>query len=110
MNKRMNALLLMALVAATMLLITEEYFLAAYSKNVFKTHSLSAHRKRIGFETAVFYLSDDEFQRVFRLSRRSFYYLLSILEKRLMREVKQASFSSGGVVLHSVRLAVTLRL
>ena len=67
-------------------------------------------RELVGFGSAVFHLSDEEFERAFRLSRASFYDLLSRMQKKLLRDAKQAACSSGGVLLPSVRLGVTLRL
>ncbi len=61
-------------------------------------------------ESVPVHLADEEFRRAFCSSRSSFYILVSILRRHLLRDADQAKRSSDGVISPCIRLAVTLRM
>lgn len=70
----------------------------------------SKRRERTRFESRTAYLSDTEFHRAFRLSRRAFDKLVVLLHPYLVRDEAQAKRSSGGAIEPAMRLGITLRM
>eukprot|EP00171_Calliarthron_tuberculosum_P022194 IDg22194t1 len=70
----------------------------------------SKRRRRTSFECKTAHLSDTEFRRAFRLSRRTFQKLVPLLLPYLVRDELQGRRSSGSGIEPELRLGMTLRM
>jgi len=88
----------------------EELANLVVGKDIERSRKGSVRRLRQRFLTVTQHLSEEEFKTAFRMTRGTFFLLLSRLRPHLLRNEEMAQRSSGGVVQPEVRLAITLRM
>ena len=88
--------LLLAVSTTVLIELGEDKIASVPSKYMPRYRKRSKIRPRVRFEKVTMHLSDGEFQRAFRLSRRAFNKLLILLLPELRRDDIQACKSSSG--------------